>query len=70
MYLVVETMFSALGTCVQVEEYEMDAYFTIIASGAASVVSVSPSVRQRTTVAVVSPLSGGLWQSRLDDVIR
>ena len=34
-------MFSALGSCVQVEEYKMDAYFTMIASGAASVASVS-----------------------------
>ncbi|XP_043213897.1 uncharacterized protein LOC122377662 [Amphibalanus amphitrite] len=35
LYLVVETMFSALGTCVQVEEHLMDAYSTMIASGAA-----------------------------------
>ena len=39
LYLVVETMFSALGSCVQVEEYKMDAYFTMIASGAAFVSS-------------------------------
>ncbi|XP_037080423.1 uncharacterized protein LOC119101231 [Pollicipes pollicipes] len=35
LYLVVETMFSALGTCVQVEESLMDAYSTMVGSGAA-----------------------------------
>ena len=39
LYLVVETMFSALGTCLQVEEYQMDAYCTMISSGAAFVSS-------------------------------
>ena len=42
LYLVVETMFSALGTCVQVEEHQMDAYCTMIASGAAFVSSWTP----------------------------